>query len=157
MSFKKDELSQSQWDCIYHVVFFPKRGNEDFYKEILPFLSPVLRNLAEQHRSEVVEGYLFLECVYPRMRISPRYTVSKVLGHMNGQSELAVRRYIGESHSSLPEENLWRQDYTVSTAGLNLRNYFDDQKKCTTNIEDGLQASSSHPSARPHSAKLLRL
>ena len=51
-------LSHSVWDCKYHVVWIPKCRRKVLYGELRKYLGQVLRELATQKESRVVEGHL---------------------------------------------------------------------------------------------------
>lgn len=62
MSF--ENLSHSRWDCKYHIVFVPKMRKKVLYGKIRKFLGPVLRELADQRRSKILEGHMVQDYVH---------------------------------------------------------------------------------------------
>ena len=52
-----ESLSHSKWDGKYHVVFIPKGRKKALYGKIRSFLGPVLRELAGQRGSTILEGH----------------------------------------------------------------------------------------------------
>ena len=70
-----ESLSHSKWDCKYHVVFIPKGRKKALYGKIRSFLGPVLRELAGQRGSTIVEGHMVQDHVgirQPSVRNGPR-------------------------------------------------------------------------------------
>ncbi len=47
---KYQRLCHSQWECLYHVVFIPKRRRLVLYKELRIHVVEVFRRLAEQRK-----------------------------------------------------------------------------------------------------------
>src|SRR5467141_2900328 len=53
----------------YHVVFIPKGRKKALYGKIRKFLGPVLRELAGQRGSTIVEGHMVHDHVHMLIRI----------------------------------------------------------------------------------------
>ena len=53
-----ESLSHSVWECKYHVAFIPKCRRRVLYEGLRQHLGEVLRRLAEQKESRVLEGHL---------------------------------------------------------------------------------------------------
>jgi len=75
-----ESLSHSKWDGKYHVVFIPKGRKKALYGKIRKFLGPVLRELAGQRGSTIVEGHMVQDHVHMLIRIPPKYAVAEVIG-----------------------------------------------------------------------------
>src|SRR5215470_12690091 len=90
-----ESLSHSKWDGKYHVVFIPKGRKKALYGKIRQFLGPVLRELAGQRGSTIVEGHMVQDHVHMRIRIPPKYAVAEVIGSIKGKSAIAVARQFG--------------------------------------------------------------
>ena len=80
-----ESLSHSKWDCKYHVVFIPKGRKKALYGKIRKFLGPVLRELAGQRGSTILEGHMVQDHVHMLIRIPPKYAVAEVIGVYQGQ------------------------------------------------------------------------
>jgi putative transposase len=77
-----ESLSHSKWDGKSHVVFIPKRRKKALYGKIRSFLGPVLRELAEQRGSPILEGHRVQDHVHMRIRMPPKYAVAEVIGYI---------------------------------------------------------------------------
>jgi putative transposase len=53
-----ESLSHSKWNCKYHIVFVPKYRRKVLYGKIRAFLGPVIRELAKQRNSDILEGHM---------------------------------------------------------------------------------------------------
>ena len=53
-------LCHTVWDCKYHVVWIPKYRKKVLYGKLRKELGPIIKELARQKESEVVEGKLVL-------------------------------------------------------------------------------------------------
>ena len=113
-----ESLSHSKWDCKYHVVFIPKGRKTALYGKIRKFLGPVLRELAGQRGSTIVEGHMGQDHVHMLIRIPPKYAVAEVLGYIKGKSAIAVARQFGGRQRNFNGERFWARGYAVSTVGV---------------------------------------
>src|SRR5262245_35264386 len=113
-----ESLSHSKWDCKYHVVFIPKARKKVLYGKIRKFLGPVLRELAGQRGSSIVEGHMVQDHVHMRIRIPPKYAVAEVIGYIKGKSAIAVARQFGGRQRNFNGERFWARGYAVSTVGF---------------------------------------
>ena len=71
-----ESLSHSKWECKYHVVFIPKCRRKTLYEQLRPHLGEVLRKLAAQKESVVLEGHLLVDHAHMLIAIPPKYVVS---------------------------------------------------------------------------------
>ena len=85
-------LSHSVWDCKYHVVWIPKCRRKVLYGELRKYLGQVLRELATQKESRVVEGHLMGDHVHMLISIPPKYAVAQVVGFLKGKSAIHIAR-----------------------------------------------------------------
>jgi putative transposase len=74
-----ESLSHSKWDCKYHVVFIPKGRKKTLYGKIRGFLGSVLRELAGQRGSTILEGHRVQDHVHMLIRIPPKDAVAEVI------------------------------------------------------------------------------
>src|ERR687887_947822 len=132
-------LSHSKWDGTYHVVFIPKGRKKALYGKIRGFLSPVLRELAGQRGSTIVEGHMVQDHVHMLIRIPPKYAVAEVIGYIKGKSAIAVARQFGGRQRNFNGEAFWARGYAVSTVGFEeaqIRRYIRSQEQLETEGED---------------------
>ena len=54
-----ESLSHSVWDCKYHVVWIPKCRKKVLYGQLRVYMGEILRELARQKESRVVEGHTY--------------------------------------------------------------------------------------------------
>ena len=59
-----ESLSHSVWDCKYHVVWIPKCRKKVLYGQLRVYMGEILRELARQKESRVVEGHLMPDYVH---------------------------------------------------------------------------------------------
>ncbi len=57
-------LSHTTWDCKYDLVWIPKYRRKVLYGHLRKYLGDVLRELALQKESRVVEGHLIEDHVH---------------------------------------------------------------------------------------------
>jgi putative transposase len=103
-------------------IYFEKRYRKE--------LRPVLRELAEQKESAIIEGRLVGDHVHMLIAIPPQYAVAHVIGFIKGKSAIWVARMCGRK-KNFTGQNLWARGYCVSTAGLDeekIREYIKRQE-----------------------------
>ena len=124
-------LNHTQWECLYHVVFIPKRRRSTLYVGLRQYLGELFRRLAEQKESRVEEGHLMRDHVHMLLRIPPKYAVSQVVGFMKGKSAIHLARVYGERKQNFVGQNFWARGYFVSTVGRDegvIRAYIRNQE-----------------------------
>ncbi|PPV03367.1 IS200/IS605 family transposase [Xanthomonas axonopodis pv. vasculorum] len=129
---KYQSLSHSQWECLYHVVFIPKRRRKVLYKELRTHLGEVFRRLAEQKESRVEEGHLMPDHVHMMLPIPPKLAVSQVVGYIKGKSAIHLARVYAERKRNFAGQHFWARGYFVSTVGRDeavIREYIRNQEK----------------------------
>ncbi|ELQ01990.1 IS200/IS605 family transposase [Xanthomonas translucens] len=129
---KYQSLCHSQWECLYHVVFIPKRRRRVLYKELRIHLGEVFRRLAEQKESRVEEGHLMPDHVHMILKIPPKLAVSQVVGYIKGKSAIHLARVYAERKRNFVGQHFWARGYFVSTVGRDeavIRDYIRNQEK----------------------------
>ncbi|MCD9008209.1 IS200/IS605 family transposase [Luteimonas sp. XNQY3] len=129
---KYQSLSHSQLECLYHVVFIPKRRRRVLYKELRIHLGEVFRRLAEQKESRVEEGHLMPDHVHMMLRIPPKLAVSQVVGYIKGKSAIHLAWVYAERKRNFVGQHFWARGYFVSTVGRDeavIREYIRNQER----------------------------
>lgn len=127
-----ETLKHSTWECKYHVVFIPKYRKKVLYGQVRRELGPVLRELARQKESEIIEGHLMADHVHMLVSIPPKYSVAQVMGFVKGKSAIHIARVYAGRRKSFVGQHFWARGYWVSTVGKNeaaVRRYIQEQEK----------------------------
>lgn len=82
-------------------------------------MEPVLRELAQQKESEIIEGYLMVDHVHVLVSIPPKYSVEQVMGFVKGKRAIHIARVYAGRRKSFVGPHFWARGYWVSTAGKN--------------------------------------
>jgi putative transposase len=112
-------------------VWIPKCRKKKLYGELRQYLGEILRELARERESRVVEGHLLADHVHMLIEIPPKYAVSAVVGYMKGKSSIAIARNFLGRRQNFTGQNFWAKGYYVSTVGLDeevIRNYIRNQE-----------------------------
>jgi len=128
----KQSLSHTIWDCKYHVVWIPKYRKKVLYGEIRRYLGEVIRELARQKESLVVEGHLMADHLHMLISIPPKYSVSQVVGFIKGKSAIHIARSYAGRKKNFVGQNFWARGYYVSTTGRDeesVREYIRKQEE----------------------------
>ena len=124
-------LCHSVWDCKYHIVWIPKYRRKVLYGRIRQHLGEVIRDLARQRESVVVEGHLCSDHVHVYISIPPKFSVANVIGYIKGKSAIHIARTFGGRTRNFTGQNFWARGYFVSTVGRDeevIRNYIRRQE-----------------------------
>lgn len=125
-------LSHTVWDCKYHVVWIPKCRRKVIYGQLRKHLGQVLRELAMQKESKVVEGHLMGDHVHMLISIPPKYAVAQVVGFIKGKSAIHIARTYGGQRKNFVGQSFWARGYYVSTVGRDektVREYIRKQEE----------------------------
>ena len=125
-------LCHSVWDCKYHIVWIPKCRRKILYGRIRQDLGEVIRDLARQRESLVLEGHLCIDHVHIYIAIPPKYAVAQVVGYIKGKSAIHIARTFGKRTRNFTGENFWARGYFASTVGRDeevIRKYIQDQER----------------------------
>ncbi|MBY0446782.1 MAG: IS200/IS605 family transposase [Burkholderiales bacterium] len=111
-------LNYTRLDCKYHIVFIPKRCKKVTYGALRKHLGEIFRELAKQRECHVVEGHLMIGHVYMCLSVLAKYSISNVVGFINGKSVISIARQFGGRERNFTEELFWARGYFISTVGL---------------------------------------
>ncbi len=132
-----ESLRHTKWECKYHLVWIPKCRKKVLYGQLRRDLGAVLRKLALQKESEVVEGKLRTDHVHMVVSIPTKYSVSQVVGYMKGKSAIWVAGATGRNRNFVGQ-NFWARGYCVSTIGLDeetIREYVRSQEEADKKLD----------------------
>ena len=125
-------LSHTVWECKYHLVWIPKYRRKVLYGDIRKHLGGVLRELAIQRESNILEGHLMKDHLHMLISIPPKYSVAQVVGFMKGKSAIQVARTFGGRKQNFTGQHFWARGYFVSTVGRDetvIRQYIKTQEQ----------------------------
>jgi putative transposase len=108
------------------------------YGHLRQHLGPVLRELATQKESEVLEGHLKVDHVHMLLSIPPKYSVSQVIGYIKGKSAIYLARTFGNRKANFTGEHFWARGYYVSTVGKDeeaVRRYIRKQEEADRRLD----------------------
>jgi putative transposase len=125
-------LSHTLWECKYHLVWIPKYRRKVLYGDIRKQLGGVLRELAIQRESSILEGHLMKDHLHMLISIPPKYSVAQVVGFMKGKSAIQIARTFGGRKQNFTGQHFWARGYFVSTVGGDeavIRQYIKTQEQ----------------------------
>lgn len=128
----KQSLSHTIWDCKYHIVWIPKCRKKVLYGEIRRHIGEVIRELARQKESLVLEGHLMPDHLHVLIAVPPKYSVSQVVGFIKGKSAIHIARSFVGRKKNFVGQNFWARGYYVSTTGKDekvIREYIKKQEE----------------------------
>jgi putative transposase len=125
-------LSHAVWDCKYHLVWIPKYRKKVLYGELRKHLGSILRELAMQKESRVLEGHLMPDHIHMLVSIPPKYSVAQVVGFIKGKSAIQIARTFSGRKRNFTGQHFWARGYFVSTVGRDetvIREYIKKQEQ----------------------------
>jgi len=125
-------LSHTKWECKYHVIIIPKCRRKVLYGKVRLEIRKILRELASQRESEILEGHLCPDHVHMLIRIPPKYSVSQVVGYIKGKSAIRIARDFMGRGRNFKGYHFWARGYYVSTVGADeqvIRQYIRNQEQ----------------------------
>ena len=125
-------LSHTVWECKYDLVWIPKYRRRVLYGDIRKHVGGVLRELAIQRESNILEGHLMKDHLHMLISIPPKYSVAQVVGFMKGKSAIQIARTFGGCKQNFTGQHFWARGYFVSTVGRDetvIRQYIKTQEQ----------------------------
>ena len=110
-------LKHTTWECKYHVVWIPKCRKKVLYWQLRKSVGEILRGLAQQKESMILEGHLMGDHVHVLISIPPKYSVAHVVGFLKGKSAIHIARTFMNRKKNFMGESFWARGYYVSTVG----------------------------------------
>jgi len=95
-------------------------------------MGEILRELARQKESRVVEGHLMPDHIHMLISIPPKYAVASVIGFIKGKSAIHLARSFMGRRKNFVGQNFCARGYFVSTVGLDetvVREYIKKQEQ----------------------------
>jgi len=133
-----NKLNHTTYDCKYHFIWIPKYRKKVIYGNLRRYLGEVLRELALQKESNIIEGHLMGDHVHLLISIPPKYAVSQVIGYIKGKSAIHIARtYAGRRHN-FTDQSFWARGYFVSTVGRDeetVKKYIKKQEEAGRKID----------------------
>ena len=113
-----ESQSHVRWYCRYHVVIVPKFRKKILFAQARKEIGKMLRDLAKQKESEIIEGHALPDHIHLLLSIPPKFSVAHVVGFLKGKSAiLAHRIFTRRRHPACPK-HFWSRGYCVSSVGL---------------------------------------
>ena len=128
----EQSLRHTRWECKYHVVWIPEYRRKTLYGQLRKNLGEVMKKLAIQRESMVIEGHLMQDHIHMLISIPPKYSVSQVIGYMKGKSAIHIARTYMGRRKNFTGQQFWARGYYVSTVGLDeemVRSYIKKQEQ----------------------------
>ncbi len=124
-------LSPTRWECKCHILWIPKYRRKVLYEKLRKYFGPILRDLATQRESSLLEGHLLPDHIHMLVSIPPKYSVARVVGFIKGKSAIQIARTFGGRKRNFAGQHFWARGYFVSTVGREeaaIREYIKKQE-----------------------------
>jgi len=115
--FKK--LSQTIWDCQYHIVWVPKYRFRILSGQIAIEVENCIRVFSEREHSEIVELNVQIDHIHLLVMVPPKVSISKNVGTIKGRTAIRVlNRFKQLKKKPYWGNHFWARGYCVDTVGL---------------------------------------
>lgn len=116
-----NSLAHTKWECKYHIVFAPKFRRKVIYGQIKADVGNILSMLCKRKEIEIVKAEYMPDHVHMFVRISPKYSISQMVGYLKGKSSLMIF----ERHANLKykygNRHFWYRGYYVDAVRKNAK------------------------------------
>ena len=112
-------LSNSKWNCKYHIVFAPKYRRQEVYGKLKSDIGRILRQLCEQKNVEIVEAEACPDHIHMLLSIPPNISVAQFMGYLKGKSSLMIFDRHANLKYKYGSRHFWCRGYYVDTVGRN--------------------------------------
>ena len=102
-------------------------------------MGEVLRELALQKESNIIEGHLMGDHVHLLISIPPKYAVSQVVGYIKGKSAIHIARTYAGRRNNFTGQNFWARGYFASTVGRDeetVKQYIKKQEEADRRVDE---------------------
>ena len=127
-----NSLSQSKWNCKYHIVFAPKYRRQAIYGKIKADIGQILRQLCKQKQVEIIEAEACPDHIHMLVSIPPHLSVAQFMGFLKGKSSLMIFDRHANLKYKYGNRHFWCRGYYVDTVGKN-------EKKIAEYVRNQLQ------------------
>ena len=104
-----ERLSNSRWECKYHVVFIRKCRRKALFVELLRELGVVFRCLSVRNECRVLEAHLMPDHVHIFLSNPPKFAMSQLVCFIKENSAIHIARIYGEWIGEIKGQNAgWR-------------------------------------------------
>ena len=83
-------LSHTRWKCQYHIVFIPKYRKKQLYGRLREDVRSIIKSLCAYKNVEIVQGAVCSNHVHLCVCITPKMSVSSIMGYLKGKSALMI-------------------------------------------------------------------
>lgn len=116
-----NSLAHTKWECKYHIVFAPKFRRKVIYGQIKADVGNILSMLCKRKEIEIIKAEYMPDHVHMFVRISPKYSISQMVGYLKGKSSLMIF----ERHANLKykygNRHFWYRGYYVDAVRKNAK------------------------------------
>jgi putative transposase len=119
------------YSCKYHVIWCPKYRRPVPVEGVDERLKTILRDVATETRSEVIEMEVMPDHVHSLVEVDPQLGVHRFVKLAKGRPSRFLRQEFPWLRSRLP--TLWTNSYAVLTVGgaplAVIKRYIEDQER----------------------------
>jgi len=116
-----NSLADTKWECKYHIVFAPKYRRAAVYGQLKQDIGKMLRALCERKGVEIIEAECRPDHLHMLVRISPKFSVSEIVGYLKGKSSLMIFDRHANLKYKYGNRHIWCRGYYVDTVSKNTK------------------------------------
>lgn len=85
MKIYTGSLSNTKWNCKYHIAFAPKYRRQVICGKIRADIGKMLRKLCEYKQVEILEAEACKDHIHILLSMPSKYSVSKIIEYLKGK------------------------------------------------------------------------
>lgn len=104
----------------------------DELREDIEDIKEIIKDLCKWKGIKIIEGHMMSDHVHLLLSISPKYSISSVMGYLKGKSVMMIFERHANLRYKYGRRNFWSTGYYVSTVGINeltVAKYIREQEK----------------------------
>ena len=111
-------LSDSFYECKYHIVFRPKYGGKILKGQVAKEIRRIIRLVCKWKGFEILEGRICSDHIHLVLVIPPKHSVSYAMSLIKGKSSAWIKKKNKRYKKLCDKGSLWARGYFVSTVGV---------------------------------------
>ena len=125
-------LSDSFYECKYHIVFRPKYRGKILKGQVAKEIRRIIRLVCKWKGFEILEGRICSDHIHLVLVIPPKHSVSYAMSLIKGKSSAWIKKKNKRYKKLCDKGSLWARGYFVSTVGVDeevIKRYVRHQSK----------------------------
>lgn len=108
-----ETISDTKWECKYHVVWISKCRRKDLYRIKKRIVVDTIKKWAQIKGIKILDGYAMKDHIQLCLSIPPKFSVSSAIGLLKGKSASEVMSFGSQSNRMVRGRQFWTRAATL--------------------------------------------